>query len=306
MIRFPCPLKEVKGTHGRGRAHYEGKGAPVYAIEILYDLQQEGILPYFDIRPPEDAPENPTDYRTTVRPGLPTFDPPGFLGVFTSREKVVIDQLGIFIRRLGPSQIRALGTHENRHKTLEDIEKELRDSERRGLWERLIEELEKDGDFFACAEELHVYADEAHRKSVRNQKDYEEARGLLETEINDSTLKEVFLNCQKAGEEIWNREDEGVRDKTFRSKKFYALTCYLAGLSYFGQQVGEREVQHSPSAQERKKQWQSSRAELASYGFDGLPRNLTDCFEGRSRSLRDVVRRRLLEVVRAVREQIRV
>lgn len=303
-ITFPCPLREIKGKHGRGRALYDGKDKPAYIGEILYALQQENILHYFDVRPPTDDPDNPRHHKTVVKPGLPTFDRRDVLGVLTSREIIVVGQMGFFLRRLGPAQIRALGTHENREKTLEDVRKEFEDSERFGLWDSLIEAMEKDSDLWVSSEQLHEYADEAYRKAVLNRTDYEEARCFLETEITDDDLKNVVLDCQKPSDEIWQEGERAVRDMVERSKKFHALTRYLVGLVYFSQHSGEVETQHSPLAENRKKEWLSGRTSLVSYGLDNLPSNLADCFHGQGK-LRDVVRCRLLEVVQTVREQVR-
>lgn len=302
-ISFPCPLCEVKGKHGRGRALYDGKDKPAYIVEILYALQQENILHYFDVRPPTDDPDNPRHHKTVVKPGLPTFDRQAVLGVLTSREIAIVDQMGLFLRRLGPAQIRALGTHENREKTLEDVRKEFEDSERLGLWGSLIDAIENDSDFWVSSEQLHEYADEAYRKAVLNRAAYEEARGLLETEITDDDLKNVFLDCQKPSNEVWSQDERAVHDIVERSKKFHALTLYLVGLAYFSQHPGEVETQRSPLAENRKKEWLSGRTSLVSNGLDKLPSNLADCFQGQGK-LRDVVRSRLLEVVRTVREQV--
>jgi hypothetical protein len=167
-VTFPCPLRETPGKHGRGLSRWDGSSKPSYIVQILYQLQQEKILHYFDIQPSDEDPGNPANYKTVVKAGVEITDPNGFLKGFTPREVRILIDMGTALRKLGPSEIRALGTHENSEKTLVDIEKEFQDLERRLIWEEILAKLQAGESFSDEAEEFVEYAEEAWRKSVEN------------------------------------------------------------------------------------------------------------------------------------------
>ena len=301
-VTFPCPLREVPGKHGRGRALYDGKEEPKYVTEVLFDLQQEDILHYFEVSPPLEDPKNPKNFKTTVKPGLPTLDRQMLLVGFTGREVAVIEQLELLVRRLGPSHIRALGAHENESKTLADIDKEFRDPERQGLWDALEKDLEGGQDISSHLRHLHEYAEEAFRKSVIHAQDYAEARGFIESEITDEQLKRVCLECQKSKGDVWQSDD--VQKLAEQAKWFYALTSFLTHLTYFQQHVRERDVQES-CADDRREEWRRARDVLVSAGASGLPREIKGYFQGESHQLAEDIRRRLVDIVRKTRQDVR-
>ncbi|HKR58257.1 MAG TPA: hypothetical protein VJS64_00885, partial [Pyrinomonadaceae bacterium] len=200
-VTFPSPFVELPGKHGRGPARFGGKSKPIYIVDSLYALQNEGIY-YFQITPPTDSPKDPKDYRTIVASAERITNPNQFLSGFTSREIEILKELANALKRLGPSEIRALGTHENHHKSVEDIRKEFTDMEPHRM--AVVEGLQSNQLFRRSSKEFLEYADEAWRKSIYNRRDYAGAHQIMSTEIGDPELRAAFGGCQSTPERIWD------------------------------------------------------------------------------------------------------
>jgi len=292
VVASPCPFREVPGKHGRGLARWDGKLAPRFLVDLLYQLRQEKILYYFDI----EAPYGPGDYRTVVKSGTPITNRTSELGGFTSREKTVLLELTNVLKKLGPGEIRALGTHSTVIKAIEDIEKEFEDLERLGVWDRLLGRLEQGMGFSQLGELLLEYAEEAWRKAAQNEDDYKTARKVAMTEAT-SELQSVILECQGEANTIW--QDSKVKTLASRAKRLLALAKYVWALGQFGEHPRERSgmTPHSRAW----KRWDESCRSLSECGFTTLPTVPSEAFDGDSEVIRASVRESLTKVLKSVR-----
>jgi len=210
-VTFPCPLQEMPGKHGPGRAVYDGQTPPRFIVSVLYQLQQEDLLHYFTITPPVEVAE--TGQRRTALPNHPdtVVGPPvqfgskkQFVDRFLPREVEVISELELAIRRLNPSEIRALGTHENCPKTIASIKWEFHALGRRlGVLQRLRQSLVEGRPFPAEAQEWIEYAEEAWSKASGNRGAYAAGRDRIVAELSDPEVLSVFQDVQAPAQEIW-------------------------------------------------------------------------------------------------------
>jgi hypothetical protein len=264
-ITFPCPLAEMPGKHGRGRAVTYGGKAPMFATSLLYELQQDGTMHLFEITPPKDDPNNAGNYKTFIEPGVPITNRSEFLDGFTEEEKNALYDLENAIKRLGPGEIRALGTHENRAKTVEDIKREF------SYTSITI------GELLTCKEELFAeitqriieYADEACRKSAGNRVDYEKAWKRLDSELVE-TVKEAFLRKHRPANEIWDNDEVGKLSN--KAKKLLALARYLKALASDRGSSGSRRGLDGDALR-------AAHADAQAAGYNGLPTTSNHIFE---------------------------
>ena len=292
VVASPFPFREVPGKHGRGLARWDGKEEPRYIVDLLHRLRQEEILYYFDI----DAPYGPADYRTVVKPGTPITDRRD-LKEFTGLEKAVLLELANVLKKLGPSEIRALGTHSTVKKTIEDIDKEFSDLERLRVWPNLIEAIEQDGNFSEPAEQLLEYAEEAWRKAVHNEDDYTTGRVTALTESADSELQAVIKDCQQEPMAIWG--DSEVRARGARAARLRSGACYVRALARFRERPRERSFRIPKSMVWEL--WDAGNNGLAGSGLHALPSAPTDAFEGDSENIKSAVRNDMIRLLNVLR-----
>lgn len=233
-VTFPFPLVERPGKHGHGRALDNGRETK-FVTKLLFDLQGEGILPYFQITTPHDQPgaasdasRSPTDPDTTIKPAFLITDRREFLEGFTDREAEVLSEIERVLRRLSPSEIRILGTHETVAKTLEAINWEFKAILRHGLCDRIETAIRNGCDCVASASELMEFADEACRKGGENKGTYVEARALALSEIVDPDLKDAFRKTQDEPEVIWDNSQ--VKRRFALARRIKADAAYIIAL----------------------------------------------------------------------------
>jgi len=284
-VRFPIPFQEFQAKHGRRIKRITG-----YIVEILYSLQKAQIIYYFNIKPPARDTDNPNNYETTVSPGFPITNPKDYLSTdFSGLEVEILTDLDNCVKRLGPSQIRALGTHENRDKTIEDIHKEFLDMDR--YIQPILVKLYINEGFFDDSYEMMTYADEAWRKSTYNRQDYEEACEIMLTEMKSAKVNEAFKSCQRTSAEIW--EDETITALAEPSKRVKALTGYLHAVSYYRDHISERSSEKFTTAKYFAHLWDDSVAAIKKCGLLGFPSDIHDVFVGKTEKIKSGVCDRL-------------
>ncbi len=300
LVNHPCPLTETKGKHGRGLSRRDPRNdprreAPLFVLEMLYQLQEEGILHYFQISPPDSSPR---DYRTTVKAGYEVTNRDDFLASFGNLEVDILKELEGAFRHLGPSQIRALGTHESAFKTAEDIQKEFDDPERDGLWDQLLNSFLSGHDWSATAAALAEYSDEACRKSFRNRAEYTEGRTIVANELRTPILRNAFLRIQSPSEEIW--DNDRIKEQANLARVFEALTSYLQSTAFFSATSDPTKAARSPEGTRKVELLQDSSNLLSAWSKKSVPDQILALL-GTGSTIQQPVRDRLIELVRTVR-----
>jgi hypothetical protein len=240
-ITFPCPLVELRGKHGSGRAVVDGgERPPDFVVTLIYKLQSEE-LPYFVVTPPRSRSSektvDPSNPATTVRPGLPIQDPKRFLKGFTEREVEVLRELDRVVRMLTQSELRALGTHSSYAAARDHCEHEFVYLVRRQVVEKLVNAIEDDRDFLTLSLDLQEYSVEVCRKADENRSSYESAFGIVERELTDPRLKQAFLSSQSSSSAIW---PSGKLDDLLRlGRSLRALSDYLIAISHVAKAIGK-------------------------------------------------------------------
>ncbi len=296
LVTFPSPFKELRGKHGRGIARHDGKRKPIYLIQILYELQQNNILHYFEITPHPEAPDVANDYRTTVGPAVPITSPENDFKDFTHLEFKTLMDLENSLKRLSAAQIRALGTHENYQKTLSDINKEFKDLEPHHRV--VIERITKGNCFFDDSRELMEYCEEAWRKSTGNRNNYSDAYNIMLTEIKTHELRNAFLKRQSHPDQIWKKQD--IIELSNKAGKFRAFAKYLHSISYYRNHIKERVVSSSKVTKMFGYLWHESLVEMRRYGFKGLPNDINDIFIGSTNQIKHDVREKIVSALESL------
>lgn len=292
-VTFPVPFPELPGKHGAGLAvRHDDDSPPEFMVKVLYRLRQDDILPYFDIVPPVDAPQEPNDYRTTIEPALSAAADDGLLEDFTQKEREVIRDLQNAFKRLTAEELRALGTHENFEKTAADIEREFR-------WmQNAVSEMHRciraGMPFHQAAQEVLEFADEACRKSERNRENYVNARNRVLAELNHADTKQAFEDCQASHVDIWDRNE--MKQLAKRARCGYARARYLERIAHWASPAKQRSLSRNAEAALAE-----AIAELTSAGIRGLPESLDHVFVGSSTVLQEAAKEKLLEVVAALK-----
>lgn len=238
LVTFRPPLHEIPGKHGSGPGRRRVNRKPIFLIEILWDLQRDHLLHYFEIKPPQNDPDNPQNHKTTVAHAIPIPDADKFLNGFTQCEINILKDLANCLKRLGPGEIRALGTHQNNQKTCADTKREFEYIERDKHRLKVINCLRSNNCFFEDAKEMLEYADEAYRKSKGNIDDYKNAHETMSSEIADIKLQTAFNKCQFSSEHIWGTND--MEKLAQKSEKMLYFCRYLYALAYYRKNPAHR------------------------------------------------------------------
>lgn len=294
IISFPTPFQEIPGKHGPGPGRFDkpmaggdSKG-PIYLLEILYELQNDNVLHYFEITPPSQSPLDSQDYRTTVAPAMPVTDPEELLKVFNELEKKMLMDLRNSLKRLSPSDIRALGTHANQKATADAIKFEFKrwKSFRRSI----IDGLRNGTSIFKETREMLEFAEEAWLKSsVDRKKDYHHAYDLIKNQINHQELLEAFAECQKPPDEIWDTSEVMV-ELSQKAIRALAFTRYIHTISYFQDNQNERMQRTSKQARMYGHWWDESIKEMNLCGLTGFFSKVEDMFTSNPGKIRPNVR----------------
>jgi hypothetical protein len=243
-LTFPCPMREMPGKHGPGRAIYDGQQKPEYITSVLYRLQQDDIVHYFTITPPMETIDGigqrlaePTHPNTTITPAVQITNKRRFFERFTSREVEIITDLSSGVKKLNPSEIRALGTHHSRETTSQAIRWEFKALNRLGTSKKIGDAIRTSTPFTGSAQQWLEYADEACSKSRENRGVYETAWTTVSVELTDRELKEIFGITQALGSAIWEGQEVQrlwlVASKSrVLARYFLAVSMGLAGSSH--------------------------------------------------------------------------
>lgn len=206
LITFPCPVTVLPGKHGRGAAVQKEDGSADFILTVIAKLNAEGIGYYFELTPggsSRDPVESASHPETTVGVAVPVQDAATFLDGFSEREIATLSDLSRSLRRLTPSQLRALGTHSDAISTHQDAVKEYEYITTKRIVEELKELINSDEAFSEIAHDLYEFADEGCRKSRENRDDYSAAWSILDEEISDPILRSAFQAKQSRADVIW-------------------------------------------------------------------------------------------------------
>jgi hypothetical protein len=212
-----------------------------------------------------------------VNPGLPISNYKEFLEGFKSREVELLQELAGALRHLSPGEIRALGTHCDRTKTLDDIDREFRYLEK-PHWDRLLDRLSGGKGFSVVAAECLEYAEEALRKAMLNRKVYRDGRRILLNECRTETLRSAIAECQPEEALIWDGPD--MERRAERARRLVACAGYAVALGHFQEHAKERSHRIASRSWEL---WDKALGELkeCALGQD-LPIDAVAAFEGNS------------------------
>ncbi len=227
-VLFPCPLQATPGKHGRGLAKRRN-GKATYLIELIYRSELDGLMNYFHVVPPAEAPTTPNHHKTIVQPGIVISNEDAHLAPFTKMERDVLKQLDVVFRRMSAEELRAIGTHDSLENTIADIDKEFRDVDRHGHWDNVLQGLASGHPRpFDCQETVE-YLDEAIRKSGTNRLPYKSARLHMEREMKDP-LRARALSVHRPDNEIW--DDPRVIERAKKARHWSHHARYTQLLSH--------------------------------------------------------------------------
>lgn len=294
IVGFPFPLLELPGKHGRGRAIYDHHSPPDFIGTVLFKLQELGILHYFNIVTHDSG--DPGHPSTLIETAIPIPNLKAFLDTFTEREIEVVQDLRQAMRVLTPEEIRALGTHENRRKTIEDIEREFRYLVDGGTLAKLIAALRSGQPFVLEANELVDFTDEAWRKAAGNREAYENGRARLLSLLLDADVKAAVEVCQGRSEEIWREEDQELLALVQRASRAKTFGKYVKLVAVYS---SDQRLRSNPTAEEGRK---FSEAAVAArrHSIGSLPRTIAGLFISTSGHLRPEIVERLISEIRGI------
>lgn len=287
VVSFPVPFPELPGKHGPGRAVRRKSGAPQFLISVIYDLTQEEILNYFDVRPPAAAPKTPNDPRTTIEPAMAAAADALLLSDFSKTEREILENLATGLMHLGLEEIRALGTHRSLAKTNDDVRREFRYMN--SHLDKIEECVNKGCAFAQSAAEVYEFAEEAFRKSTSNRSVYAFARNALLAEITNTLLRKAFLQCQDSPEMIW---DNNVMAELSRRARHTRLRAeYL-------KRIGEWSANPAGSSREDAS---ALCGQLKSFGDCGLPASCSTIFLPGKPEVVNNVRSKIIDLISQMR-----
>ncbi|MEM7359510.1 MAG: hypothetical protein AAF431_10465 [Pseudomonadota bacterium] len=215
-ISQPFPFQEFRGVHGRGLALKKPRSKPNYMINILNRTQILTGNNRFDfIGKPGDSGDLTTDSKLYVMPSATITSE--LFNNFNSKEARVAKDLAMFVSKLNPEEIRAIGTHDHRNKMIEDLIFEF---------EKILVVIPKmDGDHLS--KDLLHFCDELVRKSGTTKHSYEAAYQKAMIEVRDPDLKSGIVAIQATAEEIWGAPEI----RTVHADAIKLLELVIAGVS---------------------------------------------------------------------------
>jgi len=295
LITFPPPFVIERAKHGKRPQRYDGIEKPVTLAEILCGLQDLGIR-YFDIHPfVEAGTAYPNHYKTEVHPTLPPERRSQLLEGFSGAEVKCLDDIDNVVRRLGTSEIRALGTHEDLQETMRDIELEF-DVIVTDLVPLAVSRIANGQPFLDVAQDILEYADEAYKKSCADRKeDYESAYGLFLNDTKDALVRAAFSRSQVEASAIFDSAQ--MNAVALRAEQARAVGKVLAAVAYFRDHSDERSQPRSSKAREMKHAWDEGISGFGKHNILGFPSELDGVYVGSSSQLRPAIRDRFLEVL---------
>lgn len=294
-ITFPSPFTPIPGKHGPGPGRFDPEKVqePTYLIDMLYALQNEGFLNYFEISPPSSDPGNYKNHKTTVTPGLPVTDEQEFLRGFTRLEQEILLDLRSALKRLGPSEIRALGTHATYDGTVADIEREFKYLGKEKP--NVTDSLRANRLFRKGAQELFEFAEEALRKSKGNREDYRSGRHKMMTQVNHPALAKAFENSQGTTEQLWPHSPV-VEDLVRRAEHALLATGYLTAVAEYKEYRSTEVRKISKRVTKAEKQIAQNSVSMKAVGIGDLPSLANEIFVGDTSQITEVVQAQLIGI----------
>jgi hypothetical protein len=302
IVRFKPPVDEVPGLHGPGEARTSEPGhRAVYVVQMLSDLFRLEDIPYFTFEGPmpterdEVEEEEPraaggpivlgVEPDAIVKPGLPVKDDAKFWSGFTEREIKFFRDLGNALKHLGPTEIRALGTHKDAASTVAEVERELRWAKKQRVV--AVAELQRGRLSEGTALRLLTFASEAVKKASTNRVDYRSGCREALKELADVELRQAFEFVQKPEAETWGSDD--IPQLVVKAERWLGASKFLFGLAYFQGHPKSRESEGMGKA--ARHQWKEGIRALSSQGVRSLPGSVQEAFEAGG----DQVKRELVE-----------
>ncbi len=292
IVRFKPPGEEVPGTHGPGTARrvLASKSDDVVYFSQMAERLVEEAIPYFVFEPSQEHASSGKEtkpHKKFVKPGIAVGDDEGFWQEFTTREIRFLQEVSTALKHLGPTEIRALGTHKNAEGTCREIKRELK-------WARekarvLISDLENGNPKPSDVKRLRSVSHEGYRKAILNEDYYASAYGTMLDRIDDGQLKEAFDKAQQSPTEVWGHSDiPDLRDKVQRT---IAVADYLYGIVYFLEHPSDLFSKKgiSKAATEAKHSFENSLEHLNKHGLGNLPGSLQDVFERKTGAIKGSV-----------------
>jgi hypothetical protein len=300
-VSFPPPFVLVRAKHGKRPQRYNptiGPRNPIALADLLYHQQQtEFGKRYFEVQPYVDGhgEAHPSDYQTRVAKTFPLERRSQLLtNKFNRKEQEFLEEIDDIVRRLGPSELRAIGTHESFDETFQDILFEFQSIQR--LITRIEARIDELGTCEKDCEELLEYAEEAHRKASENSADYETAYKRFNDDLKDPLLRRAFLESQATAAQIWDRPE--IKALARRAELALATAKCLVATSYFAQHSNERQSARTMRAREMKHRWEEGASVCKKMKVQGFPTLIADIYPKNSSSVKSGVRRAFLSLIK--------
>lgn len=311
IVRFQPPAQEFPGTHGPGRARRKaGSDDLVYLTRMAEQLVEEGF-PYFAFEPRDrmrsHSDEKQRDgaerrlksdepHKWVVRPGLAVGDETTFWGgAYTQAEIDLIQRTGIALSRLGPTEIRALGTHKDQRGTMEEIRRELRWAHK--ACERLACALQDGRLGIGDASRLREYAHEARRKAILNEDYYASAYETMVRELSDAQLKGAFQAVQKPPSLVWGHEDiQKTREKVALA---VGVADYVYGIAFFSEHPEELSSRREGKTAAGHS-FEEGLESLRRLGIGDIPGSLSAIVEGNTGAIKGPAAERLRALLKDI------
>lgn len=247
VITHPSPFMEKRAKHGKRLLRMDGEQkTPTYLAEIIHELHKlrdQQVVSYFsvEVKPMEGDTQDvsrrkgnphtsPSDHRTIVGPTLPFIDPNLFLEGFTKAERDFLFAVGQALKRLSSCELRALGTHSDVTETMADIRLEVQKMQQHA---KLARQALLSGEcFYESGDETCEYADEAWRKSTRNEEPYRSGHAMALTEIpTGGRLRMAFQECQMPPQQIWKSSQ--IQPLKVQAERALPISQYASAVAFF-------------------------------------------------------------------------
>jgi hypothetical protein len=314
-VRFRPPTQELPGTHGPGQARRKpGSDDLVYMTRMAEQLVDEGF-PYFAFEP-RDGMASDSDktekagaegrlksnepHKWVVRPGLPVGDEKAFWGGdYTQAEIELIQRTAVALSLLGPTEIRAIGTHKDQQGTMQEIRRELKWA--RKVCARLLAALQNGRLSFGEAVRLREFAHEANRKAILNEDYYKTAYDKMLQKMLNTPLESTFQAVQKQPSVVWGHPDiKRMREKV---RLAVGVAEYIYGIAYFSEHPGELEAHRGgKAAAAARHSFDDGLKSLRESGMAGIPGQLADIFEASTGLIRKTAADRLSTLLAEIKE----
>ena len=304
-IRFRPPVTEVPGKHGPGSARLtDDPLRSKYVTQMLVKLSIEEEIRYVTVHRNADprkksAPrsmspdrvsltETVRDDRDYVVCGITVSDDNTYWKGFSAAEKSFVRSLSEALKHLGPSEVRALGTHRRAQDTLDDVCLETKWACREIA--KIVDDLRSSGMIdVGLAQDFRSFASEAVRKTHTNRKEYERAYQKMLHELEEGAHREAFCKAQSEASVIWQMVDD--KGLVARAQELLDASEYAYAVAYFASHPEDRLTQHGNPAKSAAHSWKGgSRCAVSA----SLPRTIEQVYSQTEGGIRANVKAGLL------------